>query len=147
MHQLRNSFAAFGLAAVLVTPAENGESGVLDLTQEGGHRARRVVHAGDITGREIQRVLSEAVRNHPNIRMLDWHMGVDLITLSKFGGPDYCVGAYVLDERAGAIETVLSRTTVLALGDPPARGDARKIEDDGNAAQAIVDYLAEKRLV
>ena len=40
-----------------------------------------------------------------------------------------------------------SRTTVLALGDPPARGDARKIEDDGNAAQAIVDYLAEKRLV
>ena len=40
-----------------------------------------------------------------------------------------------------------SRTTVLALGDPPARGDARKIEGDGNAAQAIVDYLAEKRLV
>jgi hypothetical protein len=36
---------------------------------------------------------------------------------------------------------------VLALGDPPARADARKIEDDGNAAQAIVDFLAEKRLV
>ena len=40
-----------------------------------------------------------------------------------------------------------SRTMVLALGDPPARADARKIEDDGNAAQAIVDFLAEKRLV
>ena len=40
-----------------------------------------------------------------------------------------------------------SRTSVLALGDPPARGDARKIEDDGNAAEAIVDFLAEKRLV
>ncbi|HET7568432.1 MAG TPA: electron transfer flavoprotein subunit beta/FixA family protein [Gaiellaceae bacterium] len=40
-----------------------------------------------------------------------------------------------------------SRTSVLALGQPPARGDARKIEDDGNAAQAIVDFLAEKRLV
>ena len=40
-----------------------------------------------------------------------------------------------------------SRTAVLALGDPPARGDARKIEDDGNAAQAILDFLAEKRLV
>jgi hypothetical protein len=36
---------------------------------------------------------------------------------------------------------------VLALGDPPARGDAQKIEDDGNGAQAIVDFLAEKRLV
>ena len=40
-----------------------------------------------------------------------------------------------------------SKTEVLALGEPPSRGDARKIEDDGNAAQAIVDFLAEKRLV
>jgi electron transfer flavoprotein beta subunit len=40
-----------------------------------------------------------------------------------------------------------SRTTVLALAEPPARGGARKIEDDGNAAQAIVDFLAEKRLI
>jgi electron transfer flavoprotein beta subunit len=40
-----------------------------------------------------------------------------------------------------------SATEVLALGAPPARGDARKIEGDGNAAQAIVDFLAERRLV
>ncbi len=40
-----------------------------------------------------------------------------------------------------------SKTEVLALGSPPARGDARKIEDDGSAAQAIVDFLAEKRLI
>jgi electron transfer flavoprotein beta subunit len=40
-----------------------------------------------------------------------------------------------------------SRTAVLALADPPARGDARKIEDDGDAAQAIVDFLVEKRLI
>jgi electron transfer flavoprotein beta subunit len=40
-----------------------------------------------------------------------------------------------------------SKTEVLALGEPPSRGDARKIEDDGNAAQAIVDFLAEKRLI
>src|SRR4051812_22803717 len=40
-----------------------------------------------------------------------------------------------------------SKTEVLALGDPPARADARKIEGDGNAAQAILDFLAEKRLV
>src|SRR5512141_668577 len=40
-----------------------------------------------------------------------------------------------------------SKTEVLALGEPPSRGDARKIEGDGNAAQAIVDFLAEKRLV
>src|SRR5207237_8152573 len=40
-----------------------------------------------------------------------------------------------------------SKTEVLALCDPPARADARKIEGDGNAAQAILDFLAEKRLV
>ncbi len=40
-----------------------------------------------------------------------------------------------------------SGTTVLALAEPPARGGARKIEDDGNAAQAILDFLVEKRLV
>jgi electron transfer flavoprotein beta subunit len=40
-----------------------------------------------------------------------------------------------------------SRTTVLALAEPPSRGDARKIEDDGNAAERIVEFLAEKRLV
>jgi electron transfer flavoprotein beta subunit len=40
-----------------------------------------------------------------------------------------------------------SKTEVLALGDPPSRGDARKIEDSGNAAQEIVDFLAEKRIL
>ncbi len=40
-----------------------------------------------------------------------------------------------------------SKTEVYALNEPPARGDSRRIDDDGNAAQAIVDFLAEKRLV
>jgi electron transfer flavoprotein beta subunit len=44
-------------------------------------------------------------------------------------------------------EGVESRTEVYALNDPPARGESRKVEDDGNAAQAILDFLAEKRLV
>jgi electron transfer flavoprotein beta subunit len=40
-----------------------------------------------------------------------------------------------------------SKTEVLGLSEPPSRGDARKLEDDGNAAQAILDFLVEKRLV
>src|SRR3954452_12135508 len=44
-------------------------------------------------------------------------------------------------------DAVDSRTEVYALGDPPARGDSRTVEDDGNAAQAVLDFLAEKRLV
>ena len=40
-----------------------------------------------------------------------------------------------------------SRTEVYALGNPPARGDSKKIDDNGNAAEAILDFLAEKRLL
>ena len=93
-----------------------GEDGKLDLGREGGHQQRRVAHAGDITGREIQRALLAAVKESPNIQMLEWHMGVDLITVSKFGEPDRCVGAYVLDERNGRIDTYLARATMLATG-------------------------------
>src|SRR5262245_28055434 len=96
------------------TEFSRSEDGELDLGREGGHSERRVVHAGDITGREIERALLNAVRSHPNVRMLEWHMGVDLITMGKFGGPDQCVGAYVLDEKRGVVETILARATVLA---------------------------------
>lgn len=92
------------------------EEGELDLGREGGHSERRIVHSGDITGREIQRALWERVREAENIQILEWHMGVDLITLSMFGGPDRCVGAYVLDEKRGVVETVLARATILATG-------------------------------
>ncbi len=90
--------------------------GDLSLGREGGHSERRIVHALDATGREIQRTLMEAVAQHPNIILKEWHMGVDLITLTKFGGPDHCVGAYVLDEKTGTVETVLAKATVIATG-------------------------------
>jgi electron transfer flavoprotein beta subunit len=61
--------------------------------------------------------------------------------------PQDVVSLADLGVDAGEVGDSGSRTTVLALGEPPARGDARKIEDDGNGAQAIVDFLAEKRLV
>jgi L-aspartate oxidase len=94
-----------------------GHAGTLDLTREGGHSARRVVHAGDITGREVQRALVHAVRQHPRIRVLEHHMGVDLIEMSRFlGGPRQVVGAYVLDEDTSEVLTYLARATVLATG-------------------------------
>lgn len=91
-------------------------SGQFDLAREGGHHARRVVHAGDITGREIQRALVAAATAHPNIELLEWHMGVDLIMQSRLGGPERCVGAYVFNEKTGAVETYLAHATVLATG-------------------------------
>lgn len=88
----------------------------LDLHLEGGHSARRIVHAGDMTGREIERALVDAVAANPRIRVLEEHMAIDLITLAKYGGPEVCAGAYVLDVEQGKVETVLARATVLATG-------------------------------
>ncbi len=96
--------------------AADESSPILDLHLEGGHSARRIVHAGDMTGREVERALVEAVAAHPNIRVLEEHMAIDLITLAKYGGPEVCAGAYVLDVEQGRVETVLARSTILASG-------------------------------
>ena len=88
----------------------------LDLAREGGHSARRVAHADDMTGREVERALLEAVKNTGRVRILENRMAVDLIMMSKFGGPDQCVGAYVLDTEKGIVETFLARATIIASG-------------------------------
>lgn len=88
----------------------------LDLHLEGGHSARRVAHAGDATGLEVERTLLDAVKNSPRVRILEEHMAVDLITMAKYGGPEVCAGAYVLDVNAGRVHTILARATVLATG-------------------------------
>jgi L-aspartate oxidase len=88
----------------------------LDLTREGGHSARRVVHAGDVTGREVQRALNHAVLKNPRIRTFADHMAIDLIDLSRHGGERRVGGAYVLDRRSGAVHTIVARATVLATG-------------------------------
>jgi L-aspartate oxidase len=93
-----------------------GADGALDLTREGGHSQRRVVHYEDVTGREIQRALLAATAANPRIRMLDDHLAVDLLSMAKYGGEPACFGAYVLDRATGEVRTVVARATVLASG-------------------------------
>lgn len=101
----------------------------LDLGREGGHSKRRIVHAGDITGRSVEAALLAACRASPRIRVLEEHMGVDLIIPARFGGPERCVGAYVLDcdsspdpsrkgtaNRTARVLTITAHATVLATG-------------------------------
>ncbi len=96
------------------------EDGTYDLTREGGHSARRILHAKDVTGREIERALVEAVCNHPQITVYEHHIAVDLITESKLSQsrkkPDRCLGAYILDIRSNEVLTFGARITVLATG-------------------------------
>ncbi len=97
------------------TPAPDNGPG-LDLTREGGHSARRVVHAEDVTGREVQRALIAAVKTSPRIRLLEHHMAIDLIDLARHGGPRRVGGAYSLDSRTSKVHTIVARATVLATG-------------------------------
>ncbi|MDC0708775.1 L-aspartate oxidase [Stigmatella sp. ncwal1] len=92
-------------------------SGEFDLTREGGHSARRIIHAGDITGREVQRALLAACDAQPNITFLQHTAAIDLILdrRSTPGRAGRCLGAYVLTE-SGRIDTLLCKVTVLATG-------------------------------
>ena len=104
------------------TMADNGQH--LDLGREGGHSHNRIVHAHDLTGREIEQALVALVREHPNITVLEDHIVVDLITHAtrvKWGPVvktqnTYCCGAYVLDRVNDYVKTFHARITLLATG-------------------------------
>jgi L-aspartate oxidase len=95
-----------------------------DLGREGGHSQNRIVHAHDMTGREVERVLLERARQHPHIHFFENHIAIDLITFStriKRGlvtttHEDYCCGAYVLDRQARRVKTFGAGITMLATG-------------------------------
>jgi len=94
-----------------------------DLGMEGGHSHRRVAHAFDLTGREIERALLEKISGNQNVEILEDHLAIDLLIASRVpgvpgvtGGKDKCIGAYVLNRKTGRVETRLSRATVLCTG-------------------------------
>ncbi|MBW2466163.1 MAG: L-aspartate oxidase [Deltaproteobacteria bacterium] len=95
----------------------------LDLGKEGGHSARRIAHALDLTGREIENALLHKVAENPDIHLLENHLAVDLLIGSKAGVKpstsnldDLCLGAYVLDRESGQIDNWRARVTVLCSG-------------------------------
>lgn len=109
------------LGAKFTTRGELGHtdgSDEYDLGREGGHHKRRILHAGDITGAELERTVVEAVRATPNIEVFEYHVAIDLIVSSRLdiGGPNRCFGAYVLDAETGHIATFLAPSTTIACG-------------------------------
>ncbi len=83
----------------------------LDLGLEAGHSKRRIVHAKDITGSEIQRALIATVNQEPNITILERHIAINLKIRSN-----RCLGAYVLDKDYDMVKNFSARVTVLATG-------------------------------
>lgn len=93
------------------------------LGKEGGHSEFRILHHKDITGKEMERALLEAVSEYKNIRVIKHCFVVDIITQHHLGclitksTPDIqCYGVYVLNRETNQIETVLSKITLLATG-------------------------------
>ncbi|OGU37752.1 MAG: L-aspartate oxidase [Ignavibacteria bacterium RIFOXYB2_FULL_35_12] len=99
------------------------KSGKLDLVREGGHSMPRIVHAKDLTGKEIERALISMTNNIKNIHVIENTLAIDLITEHNI--PDLrnspldkrnCWGTYVLDGNQGKVVTINSKVTILATG-------------------------------
>jgi L-aspartate oxidase len=93
-----------------------GSNGDFDLTREGGHSARRIVHSADMTGREVERALLAACDAQGNLQFFEDSTAIDLILENaQPRGERRCLGAYVHRED-GRIDTFLGKITVLATG-------------------------------
>ncbi len=95
----------------------------LHLGREGGHSKNRIVHAKDLTGREIERALVSQCIKHPNITILEDHVAIDLITehqlINRMGSNAssiHCWGAYVFDNVNHSVKKFLASQTVLCTG-------------------------------
>jgi L-aspartate oxidase len=92
-----------------------------DLGREGGHSKRRIFHAKDLTGREVERALLARARANRRIRIHEDYAAINLITRRKVESfdrrkEDEAIGAYVLDMKKGAIHTFLADAVILSTG-------------------------------
>lgn len=104
---------------VSFTLLEDGNGGEYHLTKEGGHSHRRVIHAADATGAEVEGTLEQIVRKHPNIALLENHIAIDLITTEKLGlstDNNLVLGVYALNLNSKTPVTISARQIVLATG-------------------------------
>jgi L-aspartate oxidase len=97
--------------------------GDFKLGREGGHSEFRILHHKDVTGKEMERALLDAVKKTANIQVIHHCFVIDIITQHHLGylvtksTPDICCyGVYVLNARNNRIEKILSKITLLATG-------------------------------
>ena len=91
---------------------KDNNSSNFELGLEGGHSKRRILHAGDITGEEIEKVLVDNIKKANNVNIYEDHMAIDLISDEN----KKCCGAYVYDVKNSTVEIFLAKIVVLACG-------------------------------
>jgi L-aspartate oxidase len=88
-----------------------------ELGREGGHSRRRIIHAKDMTGQAVQKVLVEKAKAHPSIKIFEWHLALDLITEKDPNHKDpRAKGAWVLNRKSGDVIAFLSKCVILGTG-------------------------------
>jgi L-aspartate oxidase len=99
---------------------QDGKGEKIDLTREGGHSHRRILHVQDHTGQDVHAELMRRVIEHPNIAIAENHFAVDLITSRELYPhrmtPLRCLGAYVFDKNQNQFWEYYARVTLLATG-------------------------------
>jgi len=86
-------------------------NGEYDLTQEGGHTQRRILHARDLTGKAVFETLLNKVHSYPNIEIREHNIAINL-----FGQDNICRGVYVLNKKSNQIYSISAKATILATG-------------------------------
>ncbi|MGD8910840.1 MAG: L-aspartate oxidase [Chromatiales bacterium] len=96
----------------------SASSGGYHLTREGGHSHRRIVHAADATGKEVETTLEAQALARANIEVFPHHIAIDLINSAKGMKKQQkrCYGAYILNQKSGKVATFRARFVVLATG-------------------------------
>lgn len=84
------------------------------LTREGGHSHRRILHAADATGKAVQYTLSDAVRAHPRIQLMERYNAIDLIMSQH--DRKRCIGCYIWNRDQERVEVIRTRFCALATG-------------------------------
>ncbi|KPQ00341.1 MAG: L-aspartate oxidase NadB [Bacteroidetes bacterium HLUCCA01] len=95
----------------------------LDLGREGGHSANRIVHAADMTGKEIERVLLTQIADNQAITILEHYFAIELLTehhlgktVTRYDNDTHCYGVYALNVLDDRVERIYAKTTMLATG-------------------------------
>lgn len=90
------------------------------LTREGGHSHRRILHIADQTGQGIHGPLLQTVKENSRITVLENHFAIDLIRKKQLNPFDFdtdrCLGAYVLNQATGQVDSICARVVILATG-------------------------------
>ena len=114
------------------------------LGKEGGHSESRILHHKDVTGKEMERTLLEAIKKSSNIKLISHCFVLDIITQHHLGylvtksTPDIeCYGVYILNLNTKRIEKITANITMLAAG-----GNGQVYRSTTNPAIATGDGVA-----